>query len=111
MPRGLPVQSASRQWALHHSSTFAVHFDGSDAGLTDNGGEDLDAACFSNGKLLLSTTGSVSVPGVSAADEDVLEFSPSQLGGTTSGSYALLLDLSALGIATSEDIGAVEFRE
>jgi hypothetical protein len=81
-------------------------------GLSDNGNEDVDAVAIrSNGVILLSTLGNVSVPGVSGANEDVLQFTPTQLGSTTSGTYMMYLDLSALGIATSEDVGSVEYKE
>jgi hypothetical protein len=89
-----------------------VYFDGSDVGLSDNGNEDVDAAAIrSTGALLLSTLGAVSVPGVSGADEDVLQFVPTQIGPTTSGTYAMYLDLSAVGIAASENVGSVEYKE
>lgn len=61
--------------------------------------------------VLLSTLGNFSVTGVSGADEDVVQFTPTALGGTTSGTYAMYLDLSALGISTSEDVGSVELKE
>ena len=89
-----------------------LYFDGSDVSLTDNGNEDVDAvAVRSTGVILLSTLSAVSVPGVSGADEDVLQFTPTQLGPATSGSYSMYLDLSAIGIATSENVGAVEYKE
>jgi hypothetical protein len=91
------------------AGTFSMYFDGSDVGLTatdeDVDGAGLDAA----GNILLSTLGNFSVTGASGADEDVLLFTPTTLGSTTSGTYSILLDLSALGIATSEDIGSLEF--
>jgi Regulator of Chromosome Condensation (RCC1) repeat protein len=91
------------------SGTFAMHFDGSDVGLSD-GNEDLDAASGGpNGTLLLSTTGSFSVSGASGGDEDTVQFTPATLGGSTSGSFGMFLDLSALGISTSADVGSVEF--
>ncbi len=91
--------------------SFAVYFDGSDVGLSDGGSEDLDAAGLrSTGALLLSTLGTVSVPGVAAEDEDVLSFTGT-FGPTTSGTYTLFLDLSALGIATGEDVTALEYKE
>lgn len=92
------------------SGSFAMHFDGSDVGLTDNGNEDLDAAGLGpNETILLSTAGSFSVNGVVGADEDVIQFAPATLGETTSGTYSMFLDLSALGISDSADVGSVEF--
>jgi subtilisin family serine protease len=94
------------------AGSFEVYFDGSDVALTDYGGEDVDGAALTPaGTLLLSMTGAVSVPGVSAANEDVLEFHPTAVGPTTAGTYSLFLDLSALGIHTGEDIGALEWGQ
>ena len=79
------------------AGSFEMYFDGSDVGLT-KAGEDIDALGFSlDGKLLISTLGAVSVPGpssqpVTAADEDLLAFTPSSLGGTTSGTWELYVD-------------------
>ena len=68
------------------SGAFSVYFDGSDVGLTTSG-EDVDAfELLSNGTIVLSTDGSASVPGVSSGAEDLLVFTPSSLGSTTSGS-------------------------
>jgi hypothetical protein len=93
------------------AGTFALRFDGSDVGLSAND-EDLDAACDTvAGALLLSTLGSFSVTGASGPDEDVLRFTPSSLGANTAGSYAILLDTSTEGIATSADVSAVELKE
>jgi subtilisin family serine protease len=89
------------------SGSFSVHFDGSDVGLTTTN-EDIDAAgVTSAGALLLSTLGGFSVPGVSGADEDVLQFTGT-FGSTTSGTYSMFLDLSTIGIATGADVTAVE---
>jgi len=94
------------------SGSFSIHFDGSDVSLSDNGNEDVDAAAIRpTGAILLSTIGNFAVPGVSGANEDVLQFTPTTLGSSTSGTYSMHLDLSALGIATSEDVGAVEFKD
>jgi subtilisin family serine protease len=93
------------------SGSFAVYFDGSDVSLTDGGSEDVDAvSIMPDGKLLISTLGNVSVPGVSGANEDVLRFTPTTLGTTTSGTYSMYLDLSMLGISTGADVGSVEYK-
>ena len=94
------------------AGTWSMYSDGSDVGLSNAAAEDVDAASVaSDGSILLSTEGNFSVTGLSGADEDVFEFIPTSLGGTTAGSYTALLDLSTLGIATSEDVAAVELVE
>ena len=91
------------------TGSYAMYFDGSDVGLSTNFNEDVDAASLTpGGTVLLSTLGAFSVTGVSGADEDVIEFTPTSTGATTAGSYAMLLDLSAIGIATGANVNAVE---
>ena len=84
-----------------------MYFDGSDVGLTV-AGEDVDAfEVLTDGRLVLSTVDSASVPGVSGADEDLLVFTQTSLGATTSGSYALYFDGSDVGLTTTnEDVDA-----
>jgi subtilisin family serine protease len=90
------------------SGSFAMYFDGSDVGLT-TANEDVDGAGLdSAGNILLSTLGSFSVTGVSGNDEDVFEFAPTSLGSTTAGTYSMFLDLSAIGIDPTEDVGGLE---
>ena len=85
------------------SGAFSVYFDGSDVGLT-TAGEDVDAfELLSNGTIVLSTDGSATVPGVSSGAEDLLVFTPSSLGPTTSGTYAMYFDGSDVGISTSNE--------
>ncbi|MCB8939829.1 MAG: proprotein convertase P-domain-containing protein [Ardenticatenaceae bacterium] len=89
------------------AGTFEFYFDGSDVGLTQNS-EDIDAvSVLSDGRLVISTAGSASVPGVSGIqDEDLIIFTPTSLGSTTSGTWAALFDGSDVGLSTSssEDV-------
>jgi hypothetical protein len=85
------------------AGTFSMYFDGSDVGLSD-GAEDVDAIeLLPNGHLLVSTTGSFSVSGVSGADEDLLEFTHTSLGANTAGTWSLYFDGSDVGLASSSD--------
>ncbi|HSF61226.1 MAG TPA: SdiA-regulated domain-containing protein, partial [Gaiellaceae bacterium] len=90
-------------------SSFSVLLDGEDVGL-DASSENIDAfALLPNGHLLVSTTGSFSVPGLSGKDEDVFELTPSLLGATSVGSWSMRLDGSVVGLeAGGEDVDAVE---
>jgi len=91
------------------AGSFAMYFDGSDVSLADSSAEDVDGAGIrSSGTILLSTQGLFSVPLVSGDNEDIFEFTPTSLGSTTAGSYSMFLDLSAIGIDPSEDIGSLE---
>jgi len=87
---------------------FEWYFDGSDVELTTDGG-DIDAlAVLSDGRLVVSTLGSVDVTGVAGVrDEDLLIFTPTQpLGEITSGTWARYFDGSDVELSESatEDV-------
>jgi hypothetical protein len=91
------------------AGTFQWYFDGSDVGLTTDA-EDVDAIDFApDGKLIISTLGSFSMTGASGNDEDLITFSPTLLGSTTSGTWSMYFDGSDVGLNTtsSEDITGV----
>lgn len=87
------------------AGSYALYFDGSDVGLSTNA-EDVDAlAMTADGDLLLSTLGNADTGTVVAQDEDLLRFSPGQLGETTIGQWSLFFDGSTIGLTLSgEDI-------
>jgi hypothetical protein len=87
------------------AGTFELYFDGSDVGLTTSD-EDVDAIGFlPDGRLVISTLGP-SATGVSGADEDLLAFTATNLGATTSGTFALHFDGSDVNLSqsSSEDV-------
>jgi hypothetical protein len=91
------------------AGAFSWYFDGSDVGLTTSS-EDIDAIGFApDGKLVISTNGSFGVTGVSGNDEDLLVFTATALGSTTTGTWALYFDGSDVGLneATSEQINGI----
>jgi len=91
------------------AGAFSWYFDGSDVGLTTTA-ENIDAIDrLADGRLLVSTTGSASVTGASANDEDILVFTPTALGATTSGTWAVYFDGSDVGLSNSasEDINGL----
>jgi hypothetical protein len=72
-----------------------------------NNGEDIHAMGFlPDGRLAISTNGSFSVSGVSGKDEDLIVFTATSLGETTSGSWELYFDGSdvALDSNSNEDV-------
>jgi Cadherin domain len=90
------------------AGTFSMYFDGSDVGLTQAAADVDGFELLSDGRLVISTTGTVSVSSPSARDEDLLAFTPSALGQTTAGTFALYFDGSDVGLGDSpEDIDAV----
>ncbi len=102
------VQFEATSLGPNTAGTFSWYFDGSDVGLeADTNAEDIDAiALLADGRLLISTVGSASLPGLSAKDEDLLAFTPASLGSDTSGSWAMYFDGSDVGLDTSssEDV-------
>ncbi len=102
------VKFTATSLGANTAGSFTLYFDASDVGLTTSD-EDVDASeLLADGRLLLSTTGSSSVPGLSGQDEDLLLFTPTALGPVTAGSWALYFDGSDVGLTTSdEDVDAV----
>ncbi len=91
------------------AGSLSMYIDGSDVGLTTDG-EDVDAVeLLADGRVLLSTRGAASVAGgITGADEDLLAFVPTTLGGITAGSFAMWFDGSDVGLtASTEDVDAV----
>jgi uncharacterized protein YjiK len=89
--------------------SYSLLLDGSDVGL-DSSGEAIDAfARLADGRLLVSTTGSFSVPGLSGNDEDVIALTSFVLGATSAGTWAMYFDGGNFGLTSSgEDVDAVE---
>ena len=80
-------------------STWAMHFDASDVGITKNV---TAVAIEANGDILLSLAAGQNVPGVGAVQpQDVLRFTPTSTGNNTAGSFAMALDGSANLLTTS----------
>lgn len=90
------------------AGTFGWVLDGSDVGLSKNG-EDLDAiGLLPDGRVLLSTTGSVDLPSLSADDEDLLVFTFTRMGERTEGTWDLYFDGSDVDLdGKREDVNAV----
>ncbi len=91
------------------AGTWSFYFDGGDVGLSNNSSEDVDGVAVNpSGVLSLSTLGGFSVPGLTGADEDVFDFSPTALGSTTAGTYASFFIGANAGIPSGANIDAVE---
>ncbi|MCK6546148.1 IPT/TIG domain-containing protein [Myxococcota bacterium] len=91
---------ATRAWTFY--------FDASDVGLSV-ASENVDAlGLLPDGRILVSTTGAVSVTGVTGAAEDVLAFSPTGLGVNTTGTWAMYFDGSRVGLSgAAENVDAI----
>ena len=69
-----------------------MYFDGSDVGLLDRTGEDIDALdVAANGNIYLSTMGDFAVTGVSGFDEDIFVCVPTSLGANTACTFSSTL--------------------
>lgn len=95
------------------SGTWAMYFDGSDVGLAESDDEDIDGLYVRENPagglpmLYFSTRGAFDANGITGANEDILAFQPTRLGGTTVGTYQspLALDGSLLGLADQNIVG------
>ncbi len=86
------------------AGSYEMYFDGEDVGLT---GEDIDAMGFApDGRLVVSLRGSFNIGGFRGGDEDMLIFTDTSLGATTSGTWELYFDGSIVGLNdnSGEDI-------
>jgi len=92
------------------SGSWAMYFDGSDVGLGEASGEDVDALDVVGGKVYLSTLDIFSVTGVSGADEDVFVCEPTSLGDVTACNYSpsLYFDGSTWNLSAN-DVDAFNF--
>jgi hypothetical protein len=90
------------------AGSFSLYFDGSDVGLTRNG-EDVDAVeRLPSGNLLISTAAGFNVNGLTGFDEDIIEFTPTSLGSTTAGTWALYFRGNEVALdRSSEDVDAL----
>ncbi len=95
------------------TGNFAMYFDGSDVGLSSaalNG-----FTLLAGGDILMTLTASFSIPGMTggpsgstADDSDLVLFTPSSTGNSTSGVFSFFFDGSDVGMTTNgEDIDAV----
>jgi hypothetical protein len=87
------------------AGTWSMYFDGSDVGLNLDA-EDIDALeMLPNGQLLMSTLGNFTVVGASGDDKDIVKFTPTMMGSTTTGSWQLHFDGGDVGLTNdAEDI-------
>ena len=90
------------------AGTFELYFDGSDVGLSTNGEDIYGLHVRDNGNLPISTNGVAIVPSLTSRDEDILEFTPTQLGQNTAGTWSIYFDGSDVELTSgSEDIWAL----
>ena len=89
------------------TGTWALVFDGSDAGM---GANDIDALeMLSDGSILISLEREQTVASLGQVkDSEVLRFVPTSLGDNTSGTFFRYLDGTDVGLTTSgEDVDAI----
>ncbi len=83
--------------------SFSLFFDGSDVELTTSSEDIVAFDLLPDGRLLLSPLGATKVGSLAANDEDLLFFTPTTLGNSTTGSWAMALDGSTLGLTTTQE--------
>jgi len=92
------------------AGSWSLYFDGSDVGLGETSGEDVDALDVIRGNIYLSTQDDFAVAGASGADEDVFVCAPTSVGDVTACTYSasLYFDGSTWGLAAN-DVDAFHF--
>lgn len=82
---------------------FSWYVDGSDVGLSAST-EQVDAIeVLSDGRVLLSTVGTASVPGAAGGGEDLLALAPTSLGATTAGTWTMYFDGSDVALTAGTE--------
>ncbi len=91
---------------------FGLYFRGANVGLgpsSVDAGERINAIGFlPDGRLVVSTSGNFSVPGVTGKDEDLIAFTATSLGETTSGTWQLYFNGSKADLSDGGDDEEVE---
>jgi uncharacterized delta-60 repeat protein len=93
------------------SGTWSLYFDGSDVGLSETSGEDVDAFDIAGENIFLSTQGDFSVNGLIGADEDVFVCAAGSVGEITACDYSssLYFDGSTWGLSAN-GVDAFQFH-
>ena len=81
------------------SGSWALYFDGSDVALNNASSEDVNGVWVdtASGDVYLTTVGTFAVAGVTGTGSDIFLFTPTSLGATTAGGFAMFWDGSAYG--------------
>jgi hypothetical protein len=108
-----PLTVNDEDVARYDGGVWSLYFDGSDVGLGDNGGEDVDAfEILPDGSVIISTDGNPTIPalagGITEADEDLLRC-VGTFGPTTTCAWSVYFDGSDIGLNSSgaEDVDGV----
>ena len=94
------------------SGTWAMFIDGSDIGLTGSSSRDVDAFyIMPDGSILLSFVGATTIPNVGSVDDsDIVQFTPTSTGNTTTGTFSMYFDGSDVDLTSNgEDVDAIGF--
>ena len=109
LPGGLTVEN--EDIVAFDGTDFSLFFDGSDVGLA---GTNVDSfGVIAANEILLSFSSPETIPGITGTveDSDIVKFTATQLGDTTSGTFELFFRGSDVGLSpTSEDIDAIDLH-
>jgi hypothetical protein len=84
------------------TKSWAMYFDGTDVGLSSRNVRDFHIN--QDGSILFSLNSSITLPGAGKVDkQDIVKFTPTSTGNTTSGSFELYFDGSDVGLSTSDE--------
>jgi hypothetical protein len=107
LPGGLTV--ANEDIVEFDGTNFTLVFDGSDVGLASTNVDAL--AIIGTNEILLSFRAPETIPGITGTvqDTDIVKFTATQLGDTTSGTFEFFFRGSDFGLSpTAEDIDAID---
>lgn len=92
------------------SGTWSMYFDGSDVGLSETSGEDIDALDVVGNNIYLSAQDIFSVNGIAGEDDDIFICTATSIGDVTACNYSssLYFDGSTWGL-TANDIDGINF--
>ncbi|MGZ8181627.1 MAG: putative Ig domain-containing protein [Methylobacter sp.] len=92
------------------AGTWAPYFDGSDAGLSDAGSEDVNGAFIggSTGEIYLTTVGAFSVPGASGGGDDIFKCVPGSTGSATACTYQFVWNGIGSGLPSAAILDGIQ---
>jgi hypothetical protein len=99
------VRFAPDQLGPTTAGMWHFHFDGSDVGLAESGGQAITGISqMPDGSMLFATQAGGSLPGMSSfKGQDLIRFVPTSLGSATAGAWSLHFDGSDVGLASNNE--------
>lgn len=101
------LQFSATSLGENTAGTLSFYLDGSDVGLEKSTENITSLFLLTDGRLIVGTKGAAAVPGLTTAMEDLMAFTPTSLGPTTAGTWALYFDGSDVSLAGGTRVDGV----